>query len=255
MLSAFSRAMRCFTATAAILSLAACGEDAKEPPPEQPGELSCDARTYADAVRLAAEPTAEDVSTELWAISPSNPRLVWNEAGTAVRMAIWTTFAGYTLGENTLSREVWATPAPQLQTFCKTVSEEKLVSRVNQYLGLPPASENDNARYIVELWVRPQDMFRPCPDSEIDDSSCGLQFPASATAEHRNWMNSNYAYSYGFWQTLQYPWTGLGYTYDWCNADTRVGASEYVIRAASVVDVTDKFERAVYCAQSPELRP
>lgn len=246
MFSAFSRPLRCFAATASLLSLAACGDDTEDP---VPGPLTCDAQTYAEAVRNAAEPTSADVSTQLWAISPSNTNLVWNEARTAVRMAIWTTFQGYTLGENTLSREVWVTPAPQLQTFCKTVSSEKLVARVNQYLGLPPATANDDARYIVELWVKPGDMFRPCPDSEIDDGSCGLQFPPTATTEHKNWINAYYASSYGFWQNTHYPWTGLGYTYDWCNADTRVGASEYVVRAASVVEVTGKFERAVYCAQ------
>ncbi|NTX00861.1 MULTISPECIES: hypothetical protein [Myxococcus] len=247
MFSAFSRPLRCFAATAALLSLAACGDDdTKDPVPEP---LACDAQTYTEAVRHAAEPTTEDISTQLWAISPSNPNLVWNETKTAVRMAIWTTFQGYTLGANTLSREVWVTAAPQLQTFCKTVSAENLVPRVNQYLGLPPATEGDNARYIVELWVKPGDMFRPCPDSEIDDGTCGLQFPTTATTEHKNWINANFASSYGFWQKTQYPWTGLGYTYDWCNADTRVGASEFVVRATSIVEVTGKFERAVYCAQ------
>ncbi|WP_338867901.1 hypothetical protein [Myxococcus stipitatus] len=244
MSSAFSRTLRCITTTAALLSLTACGDD-KDPTPEP---LACDAQTYVEAVRDAAEPTGTDVSTALWAISPSNPDLVWNEDKTAVRMAIWTTFAGYTLGQNTLSREVWVTPAPQLQKFCKTVPQDKLVARVNQYLGLPPAGESDNSRYIVELWVRPADMFRPCPDSEINDNTCGLQFPESATTEHKNWMNAYFASSYGFWQKTQYPWTGLGYTYDWCNAETHVGASEFVVRATSVVTVTGKFERAVYCA-------
>lgn len=248
MFSAFSRTLRTFTATTALLAFTGCGEDTQDPHPGPPEELACDSQTYAEAVRNAAEPTAADISTELWAISPSNPRLIWNEARTAVRMAIWTTFAGYTLGDNTLSREVWVTPAPQLQTFCKTVPEEKLVGRLNQYLGLPPATENDNARYVVELWVRPENLFRPCPDAEIDDAACGLQFPASATSEHKNWINAYYASSYGFWQSTHYPWTGLGYTYDWCNADTRVGASEYVVRAGSIVEVTGKFERAIYCA-------
>ncbi|MCP3065093.1 hypothetical protein LXT21_40610 [Myxococcus sp. K38C18041901] len=248
MFSAFPRTLRSLTATAALLSLTACGDD-DDNTPEPPAPLACDASTYAEAVRNAAEPTSTDISTDLWAISPSNTKLVWNADKTAVRMAIWTTFQGYTLGQNTLSREVWVTPAPQLQTFCKTVPQDKLVARVNQYLGLPPAGESDSGRYIVELWVKPSDMFRPCPDSEIDDGSCGLQFPESATNEHKNWMNAYFASSYGFWQRTQYPWTGLGYTYDWCNADTHVGASEYVVRSASIVEVTGKFERAVYCAQ------
>ncbi|AFE03631.1 hypothetical protein COCOR_00674 [Corallococcus coralloides DSM 2259] len=235
------------TTAAALLCLTACGDDPQDPP-RQPAELVCDAQTYSEAVRTAAEPTAQSIHTGLWAISPANDRLVWNENRTAVRMVVWTTYTGYALGDNTLSREVWVTAAPQVQELCKTVSAEKLVPRVNQFLGLPPATDSDNARYFVEMWVKPGDMFRPCPDAEIDDTACGLQFPATATAEHKNWINANYASSYGFWQSTHYPWTGLGYTYDWCNAETHVGASEYVVRAGSIVTVTDKIDRAVYCA-------
>jgi hypothetical protein len=240
--------LRWLAGTAALLSLTACNDDFEDPPPQQPSELVCDAQDYSDAVREAAEPTTEDVNTGLVAINPSNTKLMWNMETTAVRMVAWTTFTGYTMGDNVLSREVWVTAAPQLQELCKTLPEEKLVPRINQYLGLPPAGDSDNGRYFVEMFVKPGDMFRPCPDSEIDDSSCSLQFPATATNEHKNWINANYAYSYGFWQKTQYPWTGLGYTYDWCNATTHVGASEFVIRAGSTVNVTGKIERATYCA-------
>ncbi|HYH99294.1 hypothetical protein [Hyalangium sp.] len=237
--------MRWLVGTAALLTLTACGDDT-EPPPEQP--LTCDAQTYDAAVREAVEPTSADVYNGLFAISASNPKLVWNAEKTAVRMVIWTSFTGYTVGDNTLTREVWMTAAPQVQELCKTVPAEELVARLNEYLGLPPATEQDNARYFVEAWVKPGDMFRPCPDAEIDDTSCSLEFPANATAEHKAWMNGNYSYSYGFWQKTKYPWTGLGYTYDWCNADTRVGASEYVVRTGSTINVTGKIDRATYCA-------
>jgi hypothetical protein len=238
--------IRWLTGMAALLSLTACGDDTEEPPPQQP--LTCDAQTYSDAIREAVEPTSEDVYTGLWAITPSNPKLVWNADQTAVKMAIYTTYTGYKTGDNLLSREVWMTAAPQVQEFCKTLQAEQIVPRMNQLLGLPPATEADNARFFVEAWVKPGDIFRPCPDSEIDDTSCSLTFPPTATAEHKAWMNGNYSYSYGFWQKTQYPWTGLGYTYDWCNADTHVGASEFVVRSGSTIVVTGLFDRATYCA-------
>ncbi|WP_224248580.1 hypothetical protein [Hyalangium gracile] len=238
--------IRWLTGLAALLSLTACGEDTEETPPPQ--ELVCDAETYSAGVRDAAEPDSEDVYTGLWAISPSNPKLTWNADKTAVKMAVYTTFTGYQAGDNVLSREVWVTAAPQVQELCKTLPAEQIVPRINQFLGLPPATAADNARFFVEMWVKPGDMFRPCPDAEIDDTSCSLTFPATATNEHKAWMNGNYAYSYGFWQKTLYPWTGLGYTYDWCNAETHVGGSEFVIRAGSTVTVTGQFDRATYCA-------
>lgn len=244
----FPTLTRWLVGTTALLSLTACGEDELPPDDNTPEELTCDASTYEEAVRDAAEPTSEDVTNGLWAISPSNSKLIWNEDKSAVRMVAWTTFTGYTMGDYTMAREVWVTAAPQVQELCKTIAAEERVPRINQYLGLLPPTAQDNSRYFVEMWVKPGDMFRPCPDAEIDDTSCSLTFPASATNEHKNWINANYAYSYGFWQQNHYPWTGLGYTYDWCNAETHVGASEFVIRAGSVVNVTGLIQRDTYCA-------
>lgn len=241
--------LRWLPSAVALMSLVACGpEDEPKPPPEQPA--ACTQETYADAVRDAAEATQAEVVDGLWAITPSNTRLAWNADKSAVRMVTWTTFTGYAQGDNTLSREVWVTPAPQLQEVCKKVTEDAArIARVNQYLGLPPATERDNGRVFVEMWVKPADMFRPCPDSEIDDTTCGLQFPASATNAHKTWISNYYASSYGFWQTTHYPWTGLGYTYDWCGENTEVGASEFVVRSGSVVNVTGVISRDTYCAQ------
>ncbi|MFL5345301.1 MAG: hypothetical protein ACJ8AT_10930 [Hyalangium sp.] len=238
--------VRWLAGMAALLSLTACGDDTQEPTP--PAELTCDSQTYSTAVRDAAEPTADDIYTGLVAITPSNPKLIWNADKSAVRMVVWTTFTGYKPGDFLMTRDVFVTSAPQVQELCKTVAADQVVARVNEYLGLPPATEADNARFFVEMWVKPADMFRPCPDPEIDDATCGLTFPATATDAHKAWINNWYSTSYGFWQKTQYPWTGLGYTYDWCNADTHVGASEFVVRSGATVTVTGQIDRATYCA-------
>ncbi|XXF79266.1 hypothetical protein P2318_05795 [Myxococcaceae bacterium GXIMD 01537] len=245
--------VRSLLGAAALMSLVACGDDPEENNNNNNNNnqpLVCDAAAYQKGVQKASEPTSASVSTSLWAINASNTKLKWSEDKSAVLMVAWTTFKGYTPGDNTLSREIWVTAVPQVQELCRTVKAEELVPRMNQYLGLPPAAQSDfDNRIFVELWVKPADMFRPCPDAEIDDGTCGLEFPQEATADHKNWINANYASSYGFWQKTQYPWTGLGYTYDWCNANTAVGASEFVVRKGSIVNVKGYTERAVYCAQ------
>lgn len=231
-----------------LVPLLGCGGPEPEPQPEPPQARVCGEAEYAAAVRDSSEATAEEVNSGLWAITRSNPKLQWNAEGTAVRMVAWTTFGGYVQGDNVLTREVWVTAVPQLKEFCQAVADEKRVARINQFLGLPPATERDNSRRFAELWVRPQDMFRPCADPEIDDTVCGLQFPTSVAAEHRSWFTSNYSSSFGFWQQTRYPWTGLGYTYDWCG-DTEVGASEFVIRPGSTVQLIGYVERQAYCVQ------
>jgi hypothetical protein len=246
--------LRWLASTLALTSLMACGpeeEPRPEPEPEPQQPAACTRETYDAAVRDAMEATEAEVVDGLWAITPSNTRLTWNEDQSAVRMVAWTTFTGYAQGDNTLSREIWVTAAPQLQELCRTVTDDAArIARVNQYLGLPPASEWDNGRRFVEMWVKPGDMFRPCADPEISDTTCGLAFPAGVSSEHKTWISNNYASSYGFWQSTQYPWTGLGYTYDWCSQDTKhVGASEFVVRSGSVVNVTGVIDRNTYCAQ------
>lgn len=240
--------LRWLPSAVALMSLVACGPEEEQPPPQA---AACTQETYDAAVRDAVEATPEEVVDSLWAITPSNTRLSWNGDQSAVRMVAWTTFTGYAQGDNTLSREIWVTPAPQLKELCRTVTDDAArIARVNQYLGLPPATEADNRRVFVEMWVKPGDMFRPCPDPEIDDTTCGLQFPASASSAHKTWIANYYASSYGFWQSTHYPWTGLGYTYDWCSQDDKnVGGSEFVVRSGSVVNVTGLINRDTYCAQ------
>jgi pimeloyl-ACP methyl ester carboxylesterase len=60
----------------------------------------------------------------------------------------------------------WVTVVPEVKEFIQncTVSEENLTLRVEQLLGLPPKNES---KLLVELWVDPDDLFRPSPDPEI----------------------------------------------------------------------------------------
>ena len=82
--------------------------------------------------------------------------------------------------------------------------------------------------------MSPQSLFRPTPDNEINDTSAQLAFPASATADYKTWFNSNIIYSY---YPMKYPWTRLGYTYDWGNTQSHIGLSEFVIKQNSTVTV------------------
>jgi len=85
--------------------------------------------------------------------------------------------------------------------------------RLKEMLGLPP---NSVYSYFVELWVRPADLFRPCPDTETGDSVCSLCFPANADPTYVAWINKNRIDRYYQCDLYsKYLWTQLGYTYDW----------------------------------------
>ena len=166
----------------------------------------------------------------------------------------WTSWAGYDglVGQNTaLAREVWVTAVPELQDAMAldalTLKSRDRKLRLEQMLGLPPGGTKDR---FVELWASPDDLFRPSADPEISDCVAELTFPTSpdyvtVSDTHRAWYASLVATSY-----LEggYPWTRLGYTYDW-NPDTdEVGLSEFVIRAGADVGVASVTPTEQYVA-------
>jgi len=112
-------------------------------------------------------------------------------------------------------------------------------------LGLPPNASNS---VFVEFWVNPDDLFRPAADCEIGDTSAQLSFPDNATAEYKAWFDSNIIYSY---YPMQYPWTRLGYTYDWGSSESHVGLSEFVLAQNSTVTVKSVTPTGEYLKGNP----
>ena len=129
---------------------------------------------------------------------------------------------------NTGSYNIWVTTAPELKERIKLESTKDTNLRLLQLLGLPPTSKYS---YFVEFWVRPQDIFRPCPDKEISDGNCDLCFPEETNKEHIDWINENRISRYYQCDLYnQYQWGQLGYTYDWNpNNKSHVGLSEFII--------------------------
>jgi hypothetical protein len=163
----------------------------------------------------------------------------------------WTSWDGYDaqVGRSTaLAREVWVTLAPEVAEFCRALDggAAEVALRLEQRLGLPAHGGKDR---FVELWVDPADLFRPCPDPEIEDRECESDFPRSSRVgvsdEHRRWIEELRGRSYG---TPGFPWTRLGYTYDWGSA-AHVGASEFVVRQGATVEVRAVERTSSYCAR------
>lgn len=192
-------------------------------------------RAYDRAVEDAAAADASEIE-QLMPIVPSNDALIWQniDGEEYLKVVTWTSWDGYDseVGqEMILSRDIWITPTPQIQQLTQTLApdEEILTLRLEQLMGLPP---NNGKNRWVEMWVKPVDLFRPCPDADITDTECDLYFPADATEEHKAWIVNLTLSSYG---ENGYPWTRLGYTYDWGGVGTEVGANELVIRGGSTV--------------------
>jgi len=216
---------------------------------------------YARAVRRAAVVEQSQIVTDLQRLDRSNASLVWNTDGSKVLAVTWKSQSSYesNLRDKTQTSDaeayvVWVTLAPQVQRFCQNYLREHpratdadVILRLKQYLGLSASWSYD---VFLEMWVDPSDVFRPCVDPEPTDSTCNLEFATPAP------MVKGIANYPAFYKNLYFgdfrigpgvPWTGLGYTYDWGNARSREGASEFILSPGARYEIRRVVPTAQYC--------
>ncbi|MDY6988575.1 MAG: hypothetical protein SWQ30_11020 [Thermodesulfobacteriota bacterium] len=171
--------------------------------------------------------------------------------------------------EYRLERNIWVTVVPEMKHFFIGRACPPTCKRVKELLGLNPAFDYE---VLVEMWVDPKDLFRPTPDPEITDHRAELAYgipqdpwpmplgtygtftllEGGSEISYQTWFADLAKTSYGregddpfFWG---WPWTRLGYTYDWGNPDNPVGLSEFVVRIdPESGDLVVRLERAIAC--------
>ncbi len=212
---------------------------------------------YNRAVADAAVAEQAEISDRLFAINSANQALKWKDG--KVLVVSWKSKSSYESNyknqTHTAPQEkyvTWVTAAPQLQSFCQEYVRNNprgdLNQRLKQYLGLSP---DWNYEVFVEMWVDPEDMFRPCVDPQIDDSSCQLKFAEDPVPQVKRIVDYPVFYKNLYFNDFRYrqgvPWTGLGYTYDWGNPSSSAGASEYILSPNSGYQIERVVETAEYC--------
>ncbi|MBF0495604.1 MAG: hypothetical protein HQK58_03355 [Deltaproteobacteria bacterium] len=163
-----------------------------------------------------------------------------------------------------LQKSLWVTVTPELKNFFIGKECPPSPKRVIQALGLHPANPYE---VVVFMWANPTDLFRPSADPEITDhqaepaikiapdnwtfpidSSIFTKMDNTILVKEAQWSTTSVPYKKWYINRAQtcyvngsvidennpatwgYPWTRLGYTYDWGNAENHVGLSEFVIR-------------------------
>lgn len=214
---------------------------------DQPGLM----KQYRAAVEDAKTAEPNEICRNLTAIVSYNESLVWREKNSIRQVLVVTwTWNQYDqqVGQTICApKEIWVTAVPELKNFCQALKlkEDALNLRLEQLLGLPPGKGKTT---MVEIWASPADLYRPSPDPEITDQETELDFPNSwfmtVTQPYVQWFDSLKATSYG---ENGYPWTRLGYTYDWGNPESEVGLSEFVIRSGASIEIQSATITGDYC--------
>ena len=162
----------------------------------------------------------------------------------------------YSKGDTSIPVDLWVTAVPEVQTICRSFVGD-VSMRLRQLLGLHPAKRFSN---FVVISVNADDVFRPTanpdpttvlPCSPTITANCGEGFPDNVADGHVRWMAetmlSHYVLSESHLIPAGYPWTRLGYTYDWKPGANKYGASEYVIKKGSRIKVLEIIPYQTYC--------
>lgn len=211
---------------------------------------------YKTALRFSAFPSGNTPHNNLIVISESNTNLVWKtiKGEQYILVTSWKDDTTYYKNDpvtgfyNTQKWPIWVTAVPELKDKCATlgINDQNRDLRLKQLMGMPVST---NKNYFIQFWVRPQDLFRPCPDADIDDKQCELCFQEGVSEEHKAWVeNQRNASYYNCKLDDNYPWTQLGYTYDWnINNTSHIGLSEFVIGANKNIVIEGFYSTKEYC--------
>jgi hypothetical protein len=77
--------------------------------------------------------------------------------------------------------------------------------------------------------------------------------PPATPQSYQEWFNQQYYSSYGQSLISEFPWTGLGYTFDWASGPSkqtpfvRFGESEFVIHAGAPIEILEILSTTHYC--------
>jgi hypothetical protein len=176
------------------------------------------------------------------------------------RSATVVTLTGYPYqpGTTTVPVYVWVTQVPEVQQSCQKFTRNLELS-LNQLLGLIPGTRLGN---FVTMTVTEGSIIRPAtnpdpltqlPCSLPAPANCGQEFPKGLSDTYVNWFASKTLSAWVISEPSQppvgYPWTRLGYTYNWKPGAGKYGASEYVIVPGSSVTVLEITPYKEYCSR------
>jgi hypothetical protein len=227
-------------------------------------------RAYRAAIIDATTASPAEVVTNLLVPTPADPRTRWRtidgEDYVLVGQLRYAPFTGVAEGDRfAVTSPRWVSIPGELgqactQYRCRRMMDAELDLQLKMINGLPPDADYST---VMHFWVKPADMFRPCTDPGITSTSCPEQVVLDAAGQPAVpvvgststsaflWTQANYAWRIPDrfrpraavscakdWNTEDcygFPWTRLGYTYDWTpGATDDVGVTEFVVVAGAM---------------------
>lgn len=209
---------------AALIAVAVCLTGCKKEPPKTQEEL------YSDAVKDAAF-ADEDEILPLVSLNESDPMTTWKDG--KVLLLTWHNYPdSYPEGETVTIQwgPVWTFTDKEVASHGKEFSDAPEM-RLKQLIAFAPDSEHST---VTGFWVDPQNVKRPAYQTDPTVGNMTNDFGESIDEEFKAWFDDNILWSYYYGN---FPWTRLGYTYDWADNGTEYGMTEFIVESGAEVKV------------------
>ncbi|MGN0341243.1 MAG: hypothetical protein ACI4DO_00455 [Roseburia sp.] len=177
----------------------------------------------------------EDEIMDLVSLTREDDRVTWDDQGRVLLLTFHSYPDSYPEGEAVTLEwgEVWTfTEKEMASRFAEEMKEDKDYDlALKHLLGLPQEKE---CTTVTAFWVDPEDVIRPAYQMDATDGSMTVTLSDDVDEEYKAWFDENILDSYFYGD---YPWTRLGYTYNWGGHGTEYGVTEFLVKSGSQVEV------------------
>lgn len=128
--------------------------------------------------------------------------------------------------------QLWCVAFEELKCWYEKNAEgvTNWTKRLEQLIGLPGGT---GYTHFTAFMVRPEDVIRPAYQTDPQKQMTEDLLDGSALGKYEEWFQQNEKWSY---REAEWPWTRLGYTYDWAEGRER-GLCEFLLLPGKEVRV------------------
>lgn len=172
---------------------------------------------------------------ELVELTKDDGRVIWDEAGERVLLLSWHDYDDACAPGGSIRTEygdIWAVSAGEMKAWYEQNHRgvKNWDLRFAQLLGV---HEDEGYTRFTAFWVSPKDVIRP---AYVTDVTRQMENDYAAVTEeaYKEWFDGNILWSYF---ESDYPWTRLGYTYDWSGGGSEYGLTEFLVADGSKTEI------------------
>lgn len=159
---------------------------------------------------------------ELVVLTKDDDRVIWDEAGERVLLLSWHNYDDACAPGGSIRMEygdIWATSVGEMQVWYEQnhAGVEDWDLRFSQLLGV---HEDEGYTRFTAFWVLPEDVIRPAYVTDVT-KQMENGYAVVTDEAYKEWFDGNILWSYF---ESDYPWTRLGYTYDWSGGEIGIRA-------------------------------